>query len=89
MIRMRIPCGRESRPTWARGLKHGKADSAAIADRSRPAWARGLKHWARRGPDTTGGYFKIVIILIVLKGFEIIILKAALHKYLFYSTEWR
>ena len=36
---------KESRPAWARGLKHDKPLGTTTSDESRPAWARGLKRF--------------------------------------------
>ncbi len=35
---------KESRPTWARGLKLAEVVAIATYSPSRPTWARGLKH---------------------------------------------
>jgi len=33
----------QSRPAWARGLKHERIQKGELDKMSRPAWARGLK----------------------------------------------
>ena len=46
-----MPCYRNrlSRPTRARGLKHGRINESTILEMSRPTRARGLKRWQDNG----------------------------------------
>ena len=43
----------ESRPAWARGLKHPSGQHSRFPFASRPAWARGLK------PHSEGALLKV------------------------------
>ena len=43
LLQRAIRAARESRPAWARGLKHLDGAVTSLTAESRPAWARGLK----------------------------------------------